>query len=124
MSCVCIDHLARLEPDPIMFQCAFALCNNSSCLVCSFHNILIIPGGTEDCVNNEIRLVDGWVERVGVVEVCYNGVWGAICDDSEVPEEYDSFGFYWRIDSQAAVICRQLGLLEPNTSQLFYSLRR
>ena len=74
-------------------------------------------GGIENCTDNDIRLVDRWHEKSGVVEVCANGVWGNICDDSEVPSDYlASYGFYWDLDNVAQVICRQLGLLEPNKS--------
>ena len=48
-------------------------------------------------------------EREGVVEVCYDGVWGTICDDTIAPRGGS--------DSRAEVICRQLGFLEPNTSK-------
>ena len=52
-----------------------------------------------------------------MVQVCYNGVWGAICDDFELPEDYGLNRWLIDIDESAEVICRQLGFLRPNKCQ-------
>ena len=49
------------------------------------------------CTNTTIRLVGGQSTNEGRVEICINGVWGAVC--------HDSWG-----SSDARVVCRQLGL--------------
>ena len=48
------------------------------------------------CTHGEIRLVDNTSRFEGVVEVCVDGVWGAICKD------------FWGANN-AHVVCRQLG---------------
>ena len=50
----------------------------------------------ENCTDGEVRLVGGQNEMEGRVEICYNGIWGAVCSRN------------WEYN-EAAVVCRQLG---------------
>lgn len=48
------------------------------------------------CKNGSLRLSDGQTNGEGRVEICFNGIWGTICQDG-----WDSL--------DATVVCRQLG---------------
>ena len=48
------------------------------------------------CDDGDLRLVDGNTTREGRVEICYDNVYGTVCDDQWGPLD-------------AAVACRQLG---------------
>lgn len=52
-----------------------------------------------ECNDGDARIVNGVIEQEGRVEVCANGVWGAICDKG-----WDK--------SDAHVTCKHLGLSE------------
>ncbi|XP_030060746.1 neurotrypsin-like [Microcaecilia unicolor] len=52
-----------------------------------------------DCSQGAVRLTGGHSQINGRVEVYYNGLWGAVCDEE------------WT-DWDASVVCRQLGLSE------------
>ena len=59
-----------------------------------FINLLTIDPG--NCTNGDVRLADGIIDNEGRVEVCVNGVWGAVCDQG-----WDK--------TDAHVVCTQLG---------------
>jgi hypothetical protein len=49
-----------------------------------------------DCANGDVRLVNGTTPYEGRVEICYDGVWGSVCDSS------------WNT-RDAAIVCLQVG---------------
>lgn len=49
-----------------------------------------------NCTDGAVRLASGQVQNEGRVEVCYNHVWGTVCDDQ------------WS-SVDANIVCRQLG---------------
>jgi deleted-in-malignant-brain-tumors protein 1 len=52
--------------------------------------------GFDNCTNDTMRLTGGSTNSEGRVEICYNGVWGSICDSN------------WN-GIEAKVVCKSLG---------------
>lgn len=58
--------------------------------------------GFVPCTNDTLRLVNGYKKYTGRLEICINGVWSTVCNDS------------WT-NTNTQVACRQLGY--PSTSK-------
>ncbi len=58
---------------------------------------------TLGCSEGDIRLEGSLNNYEGRVEICYDGAWGTVCDDS------------WG-SNDAAVVCRQLGIPDASKS--------
>ena len=65
---------------------------------------------TSDCVDGDIRLVGGSTALEGRIEICFNMVWGAICDSSFTSGE-------------ASVACSQLGFQRAGKSCMQLDLK-
>ena len=88
------------------------LCKKHFHFFCCFDWFYVVP---TNCTDGQIRLRGGSNYREGRVEICFNRIWGTVCDT------------YWD-DREAQVACRQLGfpsigkfipyLLKQNTCKL------
>ena len=60
---------------------------------------------SNSCEEGSVRLQNGAIEQEGRVEVCTNGVWGSVCDQS------------WN-ETEAFVVCKQTGRPEQSNGIL------
>ena len=65
-------------------------------LTIMFNKKALCRGMYTGCTHGDIRLVGGSMISEGRVEVCFNGLWGTVCDD------------YWST-VDANVLCKQIG---------------
>ena len=78
-------------------------------LRCYSSLLVLCPTVAVPCTSGNLRLVGGTVETEGRVEICYNEVWGTVCDD------------FWSADD-AVVVCRQLGFAGAIEGKLVVSM--
>ncbi len=91
---ILLDNLACTGDEATLIDCPSNGIGNHNC----FHfEDAGVRCSDPICTNGETRLVHGDHNYIGRIEVCVNGIWGTICDDSFT-------------DVDATVVCRSLNL--------------
>jgi deleted-in-malignant-brain-tumors protein 1 len=94
-----IDSVNCFGNESSIFECSIvyggenSVCDSlaDSGVICQTNGVVVT-----DCLHGELRLVDGKTPTEGRLEICINGVWGTVCDNS------------WdKVDANVA--CNQLG---------------
>ena len=87
-----MDNVQCTGNEELLVNCTYLSTHN-----CGHFEDAGVTCGAIQCNNSDIRLVGGSNDNEGRVEVCFNGTWGTVCDDS------------WD-NNDAIVVCNQLGL--------------
>jgi deleted-in-malignant-brain-tumors protein 1 len=85
-----IDNVNCVGNESLLLDCSYITDHN--CVHAEDSGVVC---GEAECDEGDVRLMDGSVPSEGRVEVCYNGLWGTVCDD------------FWS-QTDAAVVCNQL----------------
>ncbi|XP_019860164.1 PREDICTED: deleted in malignant brain tumors 1 protein-like [Amphimedon queenslandica] len=103
-----IYELHCIGNESTIWDCIYQTSNTGQqCSQSTDASVFCMPNSTQyiNCSDGDIRLIGGDVMNEGNVQICYNQVWGSVCDD------------YWGSDD-SDVVCYQLGL-QPFGSQAY-----
>ena len=89
---IVLDDVACVGNESSLFDCAHNPVHN-----CAHFEDAGVSCGSINCNNSDVRLVNGFTDYEGRVEVCLNGIWGTVCDD------------FWSTND-AIVVCNQLNI--------------
>ena len=89
---IVLDNVGCTGNESSLFDCVYIPTHN-----CVHFEDAGVSCGSASCNNSDVRLVNGFTDYEGRVEVCLNGVWGTVCDD------------FWSTND-AVVVCNQLNI--------------